>query len=104
MHPQPATRPQQPARPGEAAMGRAIAQRARTGAFQERAQREQGYYYRGHPRSTDTPNVLVKTAKAKEVKAGEQERIDSKGLFIHITIYECRWRQITLRGENYAWE
>ena len=104
VRPQPAIRPQQPTRPGEAAIGRAIVQRARTGAIQERAQREQGYHHRGHPRSTDTPNALVKPAKAKKVKASKQETINSEGLFIHITVYECRWRQITVRGKDYQWE
>ncbi|KAL2043078.1 hypothetical protein N7G274_004138 [Stereocaulon virgatum] len=95
-------RPQQPARPGEAAMGRAIISRARTGAFQERAQREQPHHHGGHPRSTEIPTALAKVTKAKETKAEEQDRINSEGLFIQVIIYECRWKQITVRGKDYS--
>ncbi|KAL2046396.1 hypothetical protein N7G274_001843 [Stereocaulon virgatum] len=97
-------RPQQPARPGEAAMGRAIISRARTGAFQERAQRKQPHHHGGHPRSTEIPTALAKVTKAKETKAKEQDRINSEGLFIQVIIYECRWKQITVRGKDYSWE
>ncbi|KAL2046398.1 hypothetical protein N7G274_001845 [Stereocaulon virgatum] len=97
-------RPQQPAHPGEAAMGRAIISRARTGAFQERAQREQPHHHGGHPRSTEIPTALAKVTKAKETKAEEQDRINSEGLFIQVIIYECRWKQITVRGKDYSWE
>ncbi|KAL2043491.1 hypothetical protein N7G274_003798 [Stereocaulon virgatum] len=85
-------------------MGRAIVSRTRTGAFQERAQREQPHHHGGHPRSTEIPTALTKVTKAKETKAEEQDRINNEGLFIQVIIYDCRWKQITVRGKDYSWE
>ena len=104
VRPQPPARPQQRDRPPEAAMGRAMVQRARTGAFQERTQREQPPHHGGHPRNTEIPNALATTITAKAKKKEEQEKIDSDGLFINVVVYEYRYKQVNVRGKLYLRE
>lgn len=104
VRPQPSVRPQQKDRPPKAVMGRTMVQRARTRAFQERTQREQPPHHSGHPRTTEIPNTLAKTVTAKAKKKEEQERIDSDGLFINITVYEYRYKQVNVRGNLYLRE